>query len=450
MELLGADRAHVFILGCNSQTFFEAFGDFHVDRYRPLSVWLEGMLTCLRIGESRVNAAITISLMAFLHACLITLLFWIGRSLSAKLLCAVLGIWLFGFSNAIIVSNLSNLFSALEIAPELTIVGCFFGYLLFHSGKTRVGTGLFVVCAFIGPWFREVAIIGPLSILVLEILALPKRRTLLLYLSGFLTLHALIPTAIPAIFEGQVGGLRTFLHGQEIGSQFQSTLINWWRTGRILNQIPGTIWLIIIFSLSVFISRSYQILFSFKSLFNSVLHNGHPEPTNLQPINSGVAFSSIVCSVVLLSPLFFQVKSPEASSILELRWEWLPIIWFGLFLLVSAIKFGPILPVWVAINYLPLLHQPNNYESHLPFITAPLCLLSAFWVFALFEESIFRKALITWKRAFTIILVASGVISQGHNYVKSIGTTTTLISANNEIAQWLKKTLPDESVVFVN
>src|SRR3972149_1890696 len=83
-EILGSDRAHVYILHCNATTLYHSFADV-ADRYRPLSVFVEGSLTCAADRSGLTAWWALVLLNALLTGIACSLIIAISRRLNGSL-----------------------------------------------------------------------------------------------------------------------------------------------------------------------------------------------------------------------------------------------------------------------------------------------------------------------------------------------------------------------------
>lgn len=445
-ETIGADRAHMFLVQCRYPSLLDAFANVSVDRYRPLSVWGEGALTCLRIQPGLLGPTLVVLQMSVQTGIAIGLLVAIGLLSTESLSAALCGAFLLLFSNALLASNFVVLFSMFEVEPLICLLTCALGQLLRMREHRRLGTLLIIVSGLIGPWLREVGVVGPAAILVVELLALPRRRSFFFLLPAALVVHALMPVMLPALLSGQPERVRWMFAGNEVGSNFQTALVNWWRTGRILNEVPGILWFLVVLAGAMTAGRLVSLRPRLADLHSALCGRGLAPSGQRPDLRVAAAFAAF--SLACLSLMFIELDTPEASAMKDLRVEWLPIAWMLGFLTLSAFRFGALLPVLTVVLYLPLLRQPSNYESHLPFLTAPLCLLVGAWLVELKFLDILKRSLFLRSALATLLAVAFA--AQAQNFLMCYLTNRALMKLTGDIGGWLSANLAPRSVVYTN
>jgi hypothetical protein len=455
-EIFGSDRGHVFLVGNTYPDIVSCFKIGEADRYRPLAIFVEGVLTSVATSKGLPGWYFLVVLNGLLLGFATYLFYRIALKVTHSNAAAILASVLMLFSNATIAVPWTVLFSVFYIAPILLLYGMLYGYLMYKDSHRLIWLLPVVIGGVLGPWFREIGVLGAMVIFGVEAVAFLQKPNKFIIIPFLLLLHGLFSTAIPSFLHLYPGGIRYVFHGPEIKANFPASVINWWRTGRTLNEISPILWPAVVagagFFLYQLLSRTNNISKLHEFLLCGYQGGNVPEPTDKRRSLAAFAVKVfVIFSIISLSVMFINTSSPEASRP-KFRPEVLLILFTGILSIISAFRIGMLVVLWFFVQLLILIKQPHNFEAHLVFIVPALCIIVSVWVVDIWN--ILTEYKKRWGLGFLRIaagvIIIFGSLNQVQNLYVGFRVIRNIICGTQEIANWFNANVVPRSVIFVN
>ncbi|MCD4830502.1 MAG: hypothetical protein K8R02_01690 [Anaerohalosphaeraceae bacterium] len=455
-EFYGSDRGHLFLVGNGSPSFLDCFKIGQTDRYRPLAIYVEGLLTSIATSRRLAGWYFLVTLNGVLLG-LATYLFYRITLLLTKLQpVAILASVLLLFSNATIAVPWTVLFSVFYIAPILLIYAMLHGYLMYKKSGIILWLLPVIICGILAPWFREIGVLGAMIIFGVEAFIFLRKPNVFIILPLLLLVHGLFSTAVPSLLGLYLGGIRFVFCGPEIQANFPILVVNWWRTGRVLNEIAPILWIPVVGGAAVFLYRFMHSRPDMRKIYDSLLcGNCFTGPLEQSGKENKFAKNStkvfVLLSITAFALMFVNTASPEASG-LQLRPEILLILFVAVLSIISALRIGLFVFFWFFVQLTILIKQPHNFEAHLVFIIPAICIIASVWIVDLWAILTEYKNKGRFKVLWIVvgIVIITGCLVQVQNVYLGFKTVRNIAVRSQQTGDWFKENVPPKSVIFVN
>jgi len=441
--------------------------------YRPLSVFLETKIGYLyKLFGSKYHAEV-VAVVSLLNGLLSFLIYKICANYSRNKFAGLLASFLYMFSVAAIAATWHNLFSAFMLGPLLTTCGAIFSYQQFRSttnGWRWFWLAVFIISCLIAPWFREMGYIPAATVLIVELSRSFRKFSLFFLIPGVLSLHALLPKALPAMFglyNGPVkfmfseGNIGTNIFSPSLNSVTESglwgllsTLICRNRAGFIINELPPLLWLCII----PFIAYTTVVSLLDFLRRRSCRKNKYQSPPATR--GEGPKLVSwplrIVCwfsgSIVLILFLFLLHSMLAINIVDSAIVRFLPFIFLMLFMFFAALRFGSLFSVWFMVTIPSLMLLGSNEEIHTAFAIPPLAIICSLYFVELIRcLSNLRKSVL--REIFTIstgLVFTLALLDHSSNIAMSFLAVQSINTSHQRISCWLKDNTQGRAVIFTD
>lgn len=453
-DTMGADRSHPFLTNGQTFTLAQAFA-LKAWLYRPLSIFFEHNTAALYFHHGHRFHLAVVMVTAILNGAQAGLVFHLVHRVSASAMAALAATVLAVLSTASLAGSWFGMYALFELGPLLSITAGMAFYVEYRlSGKRRHLIGV-AAAGLVGCWFREIGILLPSALLVLELLRLPKGPSLALPLGAALMAHGLYPSALPHALGWYPHEVLFLLAQDEIKANLAGNTINWVRAGRLINEVPPMLWLGTALAAALFVrdelAHGFRLRTWYDRICEAVSSGPDPRIPGWHPV--ATLFATLIGMILAgsLAVMIWSTPWPMSTSP-TLKIEALPLLGVGLFMAVSALRFGALLPLWFLAGYPSLIRFPANHESQMPFVTVPLCILVALW----WRELLCRTALAECGRAARTARAAGvgiavlGLFTQVANLPYAFFANLALRNGIQAMADWTRRNLPAGSLVFVN
>jgi hypothetical protein len=442
--LQATDWAHVFIYNGGTRTLLECLGSVG-QWYRPLSAYIETNVAHIYFAHGDRYHILIIAASSVLNALSITLIYLIGRHF-ASASAALAGALFYMFSVANLVGNWIELFSVFQLGPQLCALISIYAYLQYRSTGRKIWFLPFAIGAIVGPWLREIGILAALVPFCMEAFAvvLRKRRPdAMLFVSGLGLAHGLFPNALSSFLGIYPGPIRfVFSLGDAPALQQPGTLI-WARFGRMIVQFPIILWLIVIGTLFHYVSGLSKLSWieKYKVLIGGFVSQPVAFTKSVLRENRSSTFLRWTL-IALLSLSFLGLFLPSFSEGVK----WLGAFIF-LFLALSTLKFGALLPLWFAAALYPILKFADIHEMHHVHAVAPLSLIFGLWFVSAVEWLGSAKMAI---KILAGVAISIGVLDHVQGYSAAHFVKQQMNDWHQNMADWMVAHVEKDSVVFTN
>lgn len=416
-------------------------------RYAPLTAIYTTMMT-LFILDDPGNLPWAALLVACLYGLQMLFFYLLAFEALKSIRWAMVSTFLFMTSFPALLTTYS-LFSLPYFFIPLTICAAAFFYLRYRSMEQggHIYLVLYCLAAFVGPWFREAALVMPSIVFAVELVTYRGRRSLAVMLPCLaLMVHGIYPSLFTWLIGVNTGSYYSILQGAAMKSQMGSGL-NLAAPGTVFVQIPPVLWLGAVlamvaatrrfpFGLEKDVTGVHARLFSVLAAMRSA---SRLEGAFRCILPLALA---VVCVAVVVN-FFGDYSNPGAPS------KWGGLALFALFLLFAlySLKHSVFFPVFFMAMLLPFMRISGNTEIHTSFILPPLIIMIVFWLRELYRM---RATMKRPTAIFVAALLMLGIADQGMNLYACASSQRAAITTNREMGAWLAGNTPRHSILVSN
>jgi hypothetical protein len=422
--------------------------DVPSEGYRPLNVFLSHNTAYLARTYGESVYPLIVLLPAILTALISLMIFILSLRITNNFYVSY-GAAFLNFFSAVFIGGLLNSFQLFYLMPHFLNICAFLFYFLYITSCNKSSKNYFLLIAalacFISPLFREAGFIAAFTILGCEVARYAfyflnkikdKPSIKISSLFFILFLHSLAPKTIFYLSQIYTGSFNTLFGAErmETVNNSLSLKLHTIRFIQLLFEFPPLLWFVCLlgmaFLLSCYLSspRKYFPVVCFDEIIKG-------PPTFRIKIIAATIFVGLSC-------LF--VTSFYISDV---------AIWFFLTMfLIAFLTINPYLVIWVGVSSMPgLLVRNEHLYLNLFLITS----LSVVFAVGTYSAYIFIKNVAHEKirRALLSCLVVIFVISSmdfAGNYFSSYFATLHIDKKHEEIASWMRKNIPEGSLIATN
>ena len=429
----------------NLQSFFALTSP---TRYAPLTALYTTIMTIFILdnpGNLRWAALIVACLYGLQVLFVYLLAFEALKSFRWALLCT----FLFMMSFPALLATYSLFALPYYFIPMAMCAAGFF-YLKYRNMEHGGGIYLLLYClaAFVGPWFREAALVMPFIVFATELLTYRGRRSLAaMILSLALMVHGFYPSLLTWLLGINTGNYYSLLEAGNIKAQMGGSL-NWTAPGTVFVQIPPLLWLGALVAAAICTWRCPFVLWAVADnrltrWLNRVLMGLWGKFRIQTALHRGLALLLVLAGCVVAVTFFGDFRNPGAP----LKWSG-----FAVFALLSvfalcSFRHSVFFPVFFMAVLLPFMRINGNTEIHTCFILPPLIIMIVLW---LRELCRMRSRVKKPVAALITAMLLVGAADQGMNLYACVSSQRAAIATNREMGLWFATHTPLHSIVVGN
>jgi len=428
--------------------------------YRPLSSYISSILAALSNQQYPIFHLLNIFILASLNGLLALLVFKIVQVYSKSTQTSIITTFLFIFSIPSITSSWYQFFGVSQLPTIICVCLAIYAYLKYKDKKESKWVFLYIVFTLIGPWLRQYGSLPALIIIVNEVFTQKRKKIdwVFLLVSTLMSLHGIFPTVVVkliGLYQGEIKSI--FSQDAMTASLVLHGGINWARFGILFASFSPILWVLVVFLVVTWLTLNgnynqnmmriteeevkLDSKFNYASLFSVFVRSIGKYYINLK-ITIAIG---VVAALIASFSVVFSNDTPDTF------WQAFPVITFFLFVcLVTSLRFGIFVPIWLITATMPILKSLVNAEIHNVYVMMPIAITIGLWVGKL---NIFKSIENQKDKLLNFVTVGILFLSladQFQNVPSAYFTQKRLIDGHREIVSWIENNVEQGSAILGN